>query len=63
MSVYKETFVSPFHKDTREEALSVLAMIRSCHSPERGWVEIKAYVEQIPNTLKWRAVRVHQKIS
>ena len=57
---YRETFVSPFEKDTENEALEVLKDIAEVHSPEHGWVEIRGYAEQLPNG-KWRAVRVHEK--
>ena len=58
---YEETFVSPFEKETREEAETVLEAIRSAHSAFNGWVEIEGYVEQLDNG-RWRAVRHHKKI-
>ena len=45
-------------KDTEDDALRVLDDIRSIHSSDYGWVEIKGFVEQLPNG-KWRAVRHH----
>jgi hypothetical protein len=59
--IFEETFVSPFQKNTREDANKVLDDIRSCHSKEHGWKEIKGYVEELPNG-KFRAVRHHEKI-
>lgn len=58
---YKETFVSPFEKETKGDALRVLDAIRSAHSSAYGWREIEGFVEQLPNG-KWRAVRVHEKV-
>lgn len=58
---FKETFKSPFEKDTYEEAMAVLNEIRKVHSIENGWTEIDAYIESRPNG-KFRAVRVHQKV-
>lgn len=60
MSNYTETFVSPFEKETKGEALRVLQSIRDVHSVEYGWVELEGFVEQLPNG-KWRAVRVHEQ--
>ena len=62
MTVYEETFVSPFEKDTKEEALVVLNKIRAAHPADKGWVEVSARVEQTSSG-KWRAVRHHKKIS
>lgn len=56
--VFEETFISPFHKPTKGEASKVLDSIRSCHPESSGWVEIKGYVEQLPDG-SWRAVRQH----
>lgn len=62
MTNFKETFVSPFEKDTQEEAFEVLDAIREAHPAEKGWVEIKAWVEKTTNG-KWRAVRCHEKVN
>ena len=62
MAVFKETFVSPFEKDTQEEAFEVLEEIRRVHSAEKGWIEISSCVEKTSNG-KWRAVRCHEKVS
>ena len=35
---YEETFVSPFQKDTKGDALKVLDEIRRAHSSTYGWV-------------------------
>jgi hypothetical protein len=58
--MYKETFTSPFEKDTEAEAQKVLEAIRSAHSEQHGWREIKGYIEPLPNG-KFRAVREHVK--
>lgn len=58
---YRETFKSPFLKDTREDAEKVLEEIRRCHSFEDGWIEHDAYIKQMPNG-QFRAVRIHEKI-
>ena len=58
--VFEETFVSPFQKEKKSDALRVLDAIRICHSSLFGWVEIEGFVEQLPNG-KWRAVRHHAK--
>jgi len=55
---FEETFISPFRKDTYEDAYKVLEAIRSVHSAEHGWREIEGYVETMPNG-KYRAVRKH----
>lgn len=57
---FREVFISPFEKDTEGDALRVLQAIREAHSATFGWVEIRGFVEQLPNG-KWRAVRVHEK--
>ena len=62
MAIYTETFVSPFEKNTKSDALKVLEAIRQTHDSAHGWVEIEGYVEQLPNG-KWRAVRKHEKRS
>lgn len=62
MDPYTEKFVSPFEKDTKEEAERVLEAIRNQHPSEKGWREIYGYVEQLPNG-KWRAVRKHTHYS
>ena len=62
MTVFKETFVSPFEKETKSDALKTLDAIRAAHSSAYGWVEIEGYAEQLPNG-KWRAVRKHEKRS
>lgn len=56
--VFEETFVSPFQKETKGDALRVLEAIRSEHNSSHGWVEFEGFVEQLPNG-KWRAVRHH----
>ena len=58
--VYHEVFVSPFHKETKDEALRVLQAIREAHPSTSGWKEIRGVVEQLPNG-KYRAVREHAK--
>lgn len=58
--MYKETFKSPFEKDTEAEAQTVLDSIREVHSEKYGWKEIKGYIETSPNG-KYRAVREHVK--
>lgn len=62
MANFEETFKSPFEKDTQEEAFRVLDDIREAHPAEKGWKEISAWVEKLPNG-KWRAVRKHKKVS
>lgn len=62
MAIYKETFVSPFEKDTKGDALKVLDAIREVHDSAHGWVEIEGFAEPLPNG-KWRAVRVHEQHS
>ena len=49
MAIFEETFVSPFEKDTQEEALAVLNEIRKAHPTEKGWEEIRGFTEQLPN--------------
>lgn len=61
MAVYKETFVSPFVKETNGEALKVLDAIRDNFPYSKGWKEISGFVEQYKGG--WRAVRVHERIS
>lgn len=58
--VFREVFVSPFHKETESDALKVLQDIRDAHPATSGWEEIKGFVEKLPNG-KYRAVRVHLK--
>ena len=58
--VFREVFVSPFHKDTKDEARKELQAIRNAHPSQYGWVEIRGFVEQLPNG-KWRAVREHEQ--
>ena len=58
--VYREVFVSPFEKNTEDEALEVLRKIREGHSEMYGWVEIRGFAEKLPNG-KYRAVREHAK--
>ena len=62
MAIFEETFVSPFEKDTKEEAFKILDNIREAHPAESGWEEISAWIEKLPNG-KWRAVRRHRKVS
>ena len=57
---FEETFVSPFEKDTWDEAFNILQNIRHIHDAFHGWVEISADIEKLPNG-KWRAVRHHAK--
>ena len=61
MRKFKETFKSPFEKDTHEEAMVVLNEIRKVHSIENGWTEIDGYIESLSNG-KFRAVRIHEKV-
>ena len=56
--VYREVFVSPFHKETERDALKVLQAIREAHPEKSGWKEIRGFVEKLPNG-KYRAVREH----
>lgn len=58
--MYKEKFISPYEKQTEEEALRVLNEIREAHPNSSGWVEVRGYVEKLPNG-KYRAVREHEK--
>ena len=58
MSVYREVFISPFEKETEGDALRVLQAIRDVHPADRGWTEIRGFVEKLPNG-KYRAVREH----
>ena len=62
MGIFRETFISPFEKNTKGEAYRILEAIRDAHPANYGWVEIHGFVEQLPNG-KWRAVRVHEKHS
>lgn len=62
MSVYVETFVSPFEKDTEEAANELLNKIRDAHPESSGWEEVYGIVEKLPNG-KWRAVRKHKHVS
>lgn len=55
---YAETFVSPFQQDTLSDAKRTLIQIREAHPANFGWIEKRAFVEQLSNG-KWRAVRVH----
>ena len=61
MKIYSEVFTSPFQKKTREEAQRVLDEIRANHPASRGWRELNAYVEKLPNGM-FRAVREHAKV-
>ena len=58
---YEEIFESPYQKETKGDALKTLQAIRDAHPASSGWVEIKGFVEQLPNG-KWRAVRHHKKV-
>lgn len=58
--VYREVFVSPFERDTEEDALKVLQAIRENYSTMYGGEEIKGFVEKLPNG-KYHAVREHAK--
>lgn len=62
MATFRETFVSPFEKETRADALRVLQAIREAHPASSGWVELNGYVEELPNG-KYRVVREHEKRS
>ena len=55
---HEETFISPFEKDSEQEALQVLDDIRKQFSAKDGWEEIDGYAELLRNG-KWRAVRKH----
>lgn len=57
---YEEIFVSPFGKNTEDEATRVLNSIRESHPESNGWVEIEGYVEQKADG-KWYAVRHHEQ--
>ena len=61
--LYKETFRSPFPRDTREEALKDLASIREQHPESSGWIEISAGIELVSATGKYYAYRKHKKVS
>ena len=56
--VLEETIVSPFEKESKDDALKVLEEIRKVHDSRHGWFEVIGTVEQLPNG-KWRAVRRH----
>lgn len=62
MSVYEETFVSPFERDTEDEARKVLDAIRAAHPASSGWEEEYGIIERLSNG-KYRAVRKHKKVS
>lgn len=62
MSVYEETFVSPFERDTEDEANEVLNKIRDAHPASAGWKEEYGIIERLSNG-KYRAVRKHKKVS
>lgn len=55
---YEGIFISPFEKNTKAEAIAVLNQIRNRFNSENGWLELKGYVEKLPNG-KWHAVRYH----
>lgn len=57
---YHEVFKSPSTQESEGDALDVLQKIRESHPASKGWVELNAYVEKMPNG-KWRAVRDHAK--
>ena len=59
---FRETFCSPFGKDSKEGAERVLDAIRKSHPASSGWKEINSYTEQHSDG-KWYAVRIHEKIS
>lgn len=59
MAVYRETFVSPFVKETKAKAFKVLDEIRENFPSSKGWVEIDGFIE--PCEGGWKAVRVHEK--
>lgn len=61
MKEFTEKFVSPFEKDSKDEAYRVLQAIREAHPASSGWKEVRGYIEQLPNG-KWRAVRLHTKV-
>ena len=56
--VFEETFISPFEKDTKGDAIKVLDEIRKTHDEEHGWVEFDACSIQKTNG-KWVAMRHH----
>ena len=58
--VFEETFISPFEKDTKGDAIKVLDEIRKSHDEVHGWVEFDAYPIQKLNG-KWVAMRHHAK--
>ena len=62
-NVYRETFVSPFHKDTESEALRVLDAIREGHPASSGWVEIRGYVEKLPSGKCGKAKKLFRVMS
>ena len=51
---FEEKIDSPFEKDTREDALAVLAAIRAARPASAGWIEYNSGVEQLYNG-KWHA--------
>ncbi len=55
---YEETFRSASVRPTKESAMRLLDEIRSIHSANYGWVEIDAWIEQVPGG-GYRAVRHH----
>lgn len=58
---FTETFVSPFLKDTEEEAKNLLEEIRESHPASSGWEEIKVSINLLPNG-KYQVIRQHKKI-
>lgn len=60
--IFKETFRSPFGKETESDALKVLDSIREAHSEKDGWREIEGYAEKRADG-KWYAIRIHEKIA
>ena len=60
--VLRETFRSPFGRDTMEGAIQVLDQIRKNKPESSGWREVRAYVDKDFSDGKYYAVRVCEKI-
>lgn len=58
--VFEETFVSPFEKDTEDDAIRILDDIRASHDKASGWIEFSGHAIHLPNG-KWKAIRHHAK--
>ncbi len=59
--VFEETFESPAHLRTEEQALQVLDDIRKAHPSSDGWVEFAGYVSKNSFNGMWQAIRLHAK--